>query len=112
MSCQSDWAEAHLELEDLGHPVTALEGFEDLETALVILTHPLTGFYHRRDGRLGSYSIWHPRLEMNPCRLISARFELLQRLGLVSYEDQQQPHSVLIQHECLFHVHLPPKLVN
>jgi hypothetical protein len=34
-------------------------GFPDLETAMVVLTHPLTGHYRRRDGALGSDAVWH-----------------------------------------------------
>ncbi|MEN9361828.1 MAG: hypothetical protein RL095_3363 [Verrucomicrobiota bacterium] len=109
MNCQGEWAAAELELEDLGEEISSIDGFDDLESSLVILTHPLTGFYRRRDGLLGSYSIWHPRLAMNRCRLVSARFELLHRLGLVNFEEQKQVHSLLIQRECLFHIHLPPR---
>ena len=29
-----------------------MAGFPDRETALVYLTHPLTGYYYRRDGQV------------------------------------------------------------
>ena len=62
MKTESSWAPAELELEDTGHGPASLEGFADLETGLCVLTHPLKGVFHRRDGRLGGYSVWHERL--------------------------------------------------
>ncbi len=109
MTTRSRWAPARLELEDSGRPVEALSGFSDLEDALVRLTHPLTGYYYRRDGSLGSYSIWHDRLHCTVAAVRHARFDLLDRLGLVPFAEQQQPHSVLLQHETEFIIHLPPR---
>lgn len=108
MTTTSDWAPAQLSLEDSGEPVHALDGFSDLEDALVRLTHPLTGYYCRRNGSLGSYSIWHDRLYCTTAVCCHARFDLLHRLGVVSLAEQQRPHSVLLQHETEFIIHLPP----
>ena len=112
MSTKSEWAPVELELEDSGEPVDGLEGFPDLEHGLVVLTHPLRGFYHRRDGRLGSYHIWHDRLELTVGSVRSARFGLLDDLGLVPFSDQGSPHSVLLQHETDFFIYLPPRVVG
>jgi uncharacterized protein YqjF (DUF2071 family) len=106
---QSDWAPLEMELADTGEPVRSLEGFDDLEHGLFILTHPLTGFFHRRDGRLGSYRVWHDRLQCTSGRMVSARIGLFERLGLVSPQEQQHPHSVLIQPETEFTILLPPR---
>lgn len=111
MKTQSAWAAATVELEDSGEEVGHLPSFPDLETGRVILTHPLTGFYFRRDGSLGSYRVWHGMLTPHSGRCLKARFELLDRLGLVSYTAQNQPHSVLIQHQTEFAVCLPPHRV-
>ena len=83
MTTANSWANANVELGDTGKPPTQLQGFNDLETGLVLLTHPRVGYYYRRDGRLDSYSIWHDRLQPSVGNVITARFDLLDRLGLV-----------------------------
>lgn len=111
MVTRSRWAPAELELVHEPDAALVLPGFPDLETGLVVLTHPLTGYYHRRDGRLGSYAIWHDRLTPTMGRVKTARFGLLDRLGLVSFAEQGTPHSVLMQAETEFLVRLPPRAV-
>ena len=85
-----------LALEDTGQPVTKLDGFSGLETAWVILTHPLVGVFHRRDGNLGMYHIWHDRLFCTTGRVLSARIGLFDRLGIVPRRGTdataQRPH--------------------
>ncbi|HEX7240260.1 MAG TPA: DUF2071 domain-containing protein [Longimicrobiaceae bacterium] len=112
MTTESAWAPVEMELEDTGLPVAECAGFAELETALLVLTHPLRGFYHRRDGRLGSYSIWHDRLRPSVARLAHARFDLLDRLGVVPFVEQREPHSVWVQHETEFQIRLPPRAVE
>ena len=107
----SDWAPAQCTLEDSGEAVQQLGGFPNLETALVLLTHPLKGYYYRRDGRLGSYSIWHDKLQLTYGRATQASFPLLDRLGLVKNGDLSTIHSVLIQPATEFTIYLPPKRV-
>ncbi len=106
---QSAWAPVRLELDHEPDAPLSLPGFADLETALTILTHPLDGFYTRRDGRLGSYSVWHERLVPTGGRVRSARLGLLDRLGVVPFAEQAVAHSVLIQPRTEFLVRLPPR---
>jgi len=89
-----------------------LSGFPDNESGLVTLTHPLVSFYYRRDGSLGSYRVWHQQLMLQPAKLIKAKFGLLSRMGLVSAEEQQVPHSVLVAPIVEFTIYLPPKIVT
>jgi uncharacterized protein YqjF (DUF2071 family) len=105
----SEWAAVELELEDLGLPVSALPGCDDLEAGLVILTHPLYGVFYRRDGSLGSYSIWHDRLRLSTGKCRQARFALFDRLGVVPFAAQLEPHSVLLQPRTEFTIYLPPR---
>lgn len=112
MKTESRWAPAEVELFQLPRDELALPGFPDEETALVYLTHPLVGFYHRRDGKLGTYSVWHDRLRVSGARLRSASFGLLDRLGLVSQREQQNPHSVLIEPINEFTIYLPPRVLE
>lgn len=109
MQTASRWGSAELSLRQPPALTADFPGFADEETALFFLTHPLVGFYHRRrDGRLGAYRVWHDRLQVRPAQLVSARFALFERLGLVSLARQQQPYSVLLQPVNDFTVYLPP----
>lgn len=111
MHTRSEWAPAHVQL--VGDPTASLSlaGFPDTETGQVFLTHPLRGFYHRRDGQLGTYRVWHKQLDVTAGRLLSADFGLLDRLGLVSRQEQQHPHSVLLEPVNEFTIYLPPQIV-
>ena len=108
MTTDTGWAPVELALEDLGQAVTSLDGFTSVEAALVALTHPLIGVYYRRDGRLGTYRIWHDRLHCTAGRVLHARIGLFDRLGLVPYDEQARPHSVLLQRQTEFSIYLPP----
>lgn len=109
MDTAAEWAPARVVLEShREHPI-ALAGFPDTESGLVYLTHPLRGFYHRRDGILGTYHVWHGRLDVSAGRLQHAEFALLDRLGLVDLAEQQHPHSVLVDPLAQFTIYLPPQ---
>ncbi|MGE3347501.1 MAG: DUF2071 domain-containing protein [Ramlibacter sp.] len=112
MSTRASWAPAELELSQGVDNNLDLPGFPDVETGLVYLTHPLAGFYHRRDGRLGTYRVWHTKLEVAGARLIRADFGLLSRLNLVHKDEQQSPHSVLVEPMNEFTIYLPPKVLS
>jgi hypothetical protein len=112
VSTRSRWAPAELEVVDSGAPPRALAGFTNLEAALVLLSQPTRGFYLRRDGALGSYSIWHDRLHQTVGTVKVARYELLQRLGLVKLGDLGTVHSVLIQPRVDFTIYLPPQRIG
>lgn len=112
METRSRWAPASVELIGGRGGELSLPGFPDAETGLVYLTHPLRGFYHRRDGKLGTYHVWHEQLAVTQGSLVSANFGLLDRLGLVSVAEQQHPHSVLIEPVNEFTIYLPPKVVR
>jgi hypothetical protein len=108
MSAESEWASAELILSDSGQPPQTLQGFDSLETGLRLLTHPMRGFYYRRDGKLGGYSIWHDWLQTTVGHAEIARFPLLARLNLVGEGDVSQIHSILLQRQTHFTVYLPP----
>ncbi|ORE84900.1 hypothetical protein ATO7_16474 [Oceanococcus atlanticus] len=111
MATAANWAPAELHLSQPAESGWKFDGFPDEETALVFLTHPLAGFYHRRDGKLGTYRVWHERLQVVPAKLESASFGLLERSGIVSSEEQQYPHSVLLEQINEFTIYLPPKVL-
>ena len=111
VSTQSDWASAELSLSDSGQPITEIAGFDDLEKGLITLTHPLRGYYWRRDGQLGGYNIWHDQLHLTYGEAIQAEFGLPDRLGLVARGDLSQIHSVMLQPLTEFAIYLPPKRI-
>jgi uncharacterized protein YqjF (DUF2071 family) len=85
-----------------------LDGFADADDMFAVLTHPLDGFYRHPDGRLGRYSVWHPRLTPTLGSAVRARYAVFELLGLV--EPEATPHSVLFQPSVEFDVQLPPTL--
>ena len=87
-------------------------GFPNLETGLVLLTHPLKGFFYLRNGKLGSYSIWHDKLQLTEGRISKAEFSLLQNLGLIDHGKLSEVHSVLMQQKTDFTIYLPPKVIS
>lgn len=111
---ESDWAPARLAVVQDESAVEEFElaGFPDLETALVLLTHPLVGYYHRRDGKLGCSRVWHDRMEVKPGKLVSAYFGLLDKLQLVTPPEQLRPHSVLLTPATEFVIYMPPRVIE
>ena len=112
MTTQSDWAEASVDLVQSEHDRLKFPGFPDVESALVYLTHPLAGFYYRRDGKLGTYRVWHKELKVKPGQLISANFKLLSDLDIVKTVEQNSPYSVLIEPINEFTIYLPPVTIG
>lgn len=96
MEAAGRWGGAELDLVDSGEAPTELEGFPDVETGEVILTHPMKGYYRRRNGSLGSYQIWHDRLRLHRAEARTARFDLLDTLGLVKRGDLSTVQSVMV----------------
>lgn len=105
---KSDWASADIDIEDTGLPVEKLPGFPDTETQTLIVTHPVEGFFHRLDGKLGHYSVWHDVMKMTIGRPKNLYFSLYERLGLLSRPEMQKPHSIFICPSIEFKVFLPP----
>ena len=112
MNTKATWAPASVALERANSSELHLPGFPDEETGLVFLTHPLRGYYHRRDGKLGTYHVWHNQLAVAPAKLIEANFGLLERLGLVNTAEQMHPHSALVDPLNEFTIYLPPKVLG
>jgi hypothetical protein len=108
----SPWGEARIVLHDTGEPTTLAEGFGSPDEQLLILTHPVDGYFYRTDGRVGSYSVWHEELRCTVGEPQELYFGLYERLGLLSREEMGRPHSILICPETVFTVHLPPRVVR
>lgn len=105
----SGWGEGTCRLAATGGPLERLDGFRDLDQTLELLTHPMVGWYQRRRGGLGRYSVWHDVLGVRPCAVHEARFAVFERLGLV--EAGAAPHSAVVARTVHFDVHTPPTRV-
>ena len=104
MGIHSEWCAAQIEIEDTGKPVE-LSAAERL-----ILTQPVDGFFYRLDGRIGGYAVWHeliPLTAANPRRLY---FSLYERLGIMTKEEMQNPHSIFLCPRIPFEIYMPPRL--
>lgn len=112
VTADSEWAAASVSLEQKAEDTFSFAGFPNAESMLIYLTHPLAGFYYRRDGKLGTYRVWHKRLDVRPASLISADFKLLSRLGIVTASEQNHPYSVLIEPLNEFTIYLPPQIID
>ena len=103
------WGNAQVELAGTPESTGRLDGFADEEETALVLTHPLVGYYRRTDGVVGTYGIWHERLEMQRAVVQSAKFEVFEQLGLIS--EDTEPHSALIQQSTEFIIYLPPRVM-
>jgi hypothetical protein len=109
LTTRGDWGSAEVILEGTDEDANCLDGFIDAEDTAVILTHPLIGCYRRRDGKVGTYNIWHDKLTMRRGVAKRANFDVFQKLGLC--EANAIPHSVLLQKTTDFTIMLPPQLL-
>lgn len=110
LETSSGKANAKLELLPSVIPAGTLDGFKSADETSEVLTHPLVGYFRRRDGKLGSYSVWHERLNLFKAEVRTAQFDLFVQLGLVTRN--QAVHSALVQRTTEFVVLLPPCIVQ
>lgn len=104
------WGAATCRLEPTGEPLGRLDGFAGRDETVEVLTHPMVGWYQRRGGGLGRYSVWHQVLALEAATAPEARFEVFERLGLVA--PGQAPHSAVVAETVHFDVHTPPTRVR
>jgi hypothetical protein len=105
---RSGWSPGELAITDSGEAPSEIAGVANLEAGLVLLTHPLRGYFFRHDQALGSYAIWHRRTACRRRQLQAATYPLLQKLDLVEAGDIRGIHSVLLQPSIDFTIYLPP----
>ena len=107
----SAWCAARIDLAGEAAPIGLTAGFASMAEQTLILTHPVDGYFRRLDGALGGYSIWHPLMSLSRARPRDLWFSLYERLGLLSAQEMQHPHSVFLCREVPFEVYLPPRLL-
>jgi len=111
MQAKSSWSALHVELHDSGNTARTHIGFADEATFKLVLTHPITGYFYRLDGALGSYRVWHDELTLSEGNATTAYFGVCERLGLLSRDEMLHPISVLMTKQTTFKVLLPPHRV-
>jgi hypothetical protein len=108
VTTHSAWSPGELTITDSGEAPAEIPGVANVEAGLVLLTHPLRGYFFRQDRALGSYAIWHSRTAPTRGQLQVATYPLLQKLDLVEEGDLGNIHSVLLQPTIDFTIYLPP----
>jgi hypothetical protein len=108
----SKWCHARIKLEDTGEPVSSAEGFASFDEMKLILTHPVDGYFYRADNKVGGYSVWHEEIPFTAGRPHDLYFSLYEKLGLLSRDEMQQPHSVFMCPATEFQVFLPPRVIE
>ncbi|RVX40621.1 hypothetical protein EDD27_3037 [Nonomuraea polychroma] len=102
-----DAGDAYCDAAELPQPLSLLDGFTGESDWLERLTHPTLGWYRRRGGNLGVYSIWHPVMRPRYLAAASTSFPVFERLGLIT--PSTPPHSILGQARLRFDIHTPPR---
>jgi Uncharacterized conserved protein (COG2071) len=101
-----EWGGYDIELAGTPEPMGRLGGFADELEVARVLTHPMAGYYRRIDSGIAGYHVWHPPMHPTRGHAIRARYDALERLGLVAPD--QAPHSVLLERRSDFRIYLPP----
>jgi len=112
MRFKSNQGDGRVHLKSAGKAMQLLEGFKNMEEQILILTHPVIGYYNLSETELGTYEIWHPKIELKEGIAIEMYFELFEKLGFLTKEEMNKPHSVLITPEIEFDILLPPKRIK
>lgn len=109
---ESDWCSGKIQIRDTGEPISVMDGFASLDEMKLILTQPVQGFYRRLDGKLGTYRVWHKEMLCTKGVSENLYFSLYEKIGLMTKDEMQQPHSIFMCPEIEFDVHLPPKVAD
>lgn len=107
---KSSIGNAEVRFEGTDKEMPLLEGFENIEEQKLILTHPVLGYYDQGKYEIGMYEIWHPELDLKVANSSVTHFDFFENLGLLSREEMEDPHSVLVTESIEFEIVLPPKL--
>ncbi len=93
---ESEAGNAEAAIHDTGQVPGCLPGFSDAEAMNLILLHPVRGYFRDTAGGTGRLSIWHPKIVATAGEIRTARFEPLEREGLLSVEEAAHPAGVFL----------------
>jgi len=108
LTSSGDWGRASADVRDATRAADFiwLDSPDDRPT----IVDPVFGWYRRRDGGVGSYSVWHRPLDLCEAATVSARFSVFEELGLIGPDSE--PISAALQTTTTFDVHTPPQRVR
>lgn len=113
MTAKSEWGPAEINVKDLNRKGRDEDFpcFPDKETALIYLTHPMSGHFYLRTSKpkLACWEIWHEPMNPNIGVFEEDKqnyFGLFENLGLITRG--QRPYNVLVQPEIKYNIYLPP----
>lgn len=113
MKAESNWGAAEINVLDQGRKTICSDfpGFKDKESALVYLTHPMSGHFYlnTKPKKLGCWEIYHKQMEPNLGVFDKTKknyFNLFENLKLI--EKEQEPYNILLQNEIDYNIYLPP----
>jgi len=102
--------ETVIEAEESQSPLTEIEPFDNLESAVEYLTGPRIGFIGP-EGRARRFEIRHRQLEVRLGKLHEIRIPVANATGLLEEGEVEEPHNVLLVPEAEFTVYLPPRRI-
>lgn len=109
-NADGDWGAATVALTGFGRPFagpTSSDGSTEIAATLV---DPMIGWYPRRDGGVGRYSVWHEPLQLQEATAAVTRCDVFERLGFI--DKHQPPTGAGLQRRVPFDVHTPPTKVT
>ncbi|MFK8039685.1 MAG: DUF2071 domain-containing protein [Crocinitomicaceae bacterium] len=109
MEFTSKQGDGLVDIKSTGSEMKLLHGFDSLEQQIHILTHPVTGYYDSSKTEFGTYEIWHQKIDLTEGVANHLYFEIYEKLGFLTKEEMNHPHSVLICPEIEFDILLPPR---
>jgi hypothetical protein len=59
---------------------------------------------------MGTYSVWHEKIVSTIGKPINLYFSMFEKLGILTQQEMQNPHSIFICPQTKFEVLLPPKI--
>ncbi|MDG1777082.1 MAG: DUF2071 domain-containing protein [Crocinitomicaceae bacterium] len=112
MEFKSKLGNGLIEIKSTGNDMGLLNGFKNLDEQVHVLTHPVIGYYGLSKNQLGTYEIWHPKIDLKEGEGNKLYFELFEKLGFLTRAEMNKPHSVLITSEVEFDILLPPRKIR
>ena len=65
--------------------------------------------FKKNSKEFGTYEIWHPEIDLKEGISNKLYFQFFEKLGFLTKEEMEKPHSVLITNQIEFDILLPPK---
>lgn len=112
MEFKSKLGNGRIEISGTEKEMILLEGFNSIEEQIHIITHPIIGYYNISSNELGTYEIWHPKIELKNGKANELYFELFEKLGFLNKSEMNNPHSILISPRVEFDILLPPRRIK